>query len=70
MRSKNTAHYSTIISYVNAYYDDVGRSPSTREIETGTGISRPTVQRYLREMCEPYGTKIILEQDGLITCEW
>ena len=52
MRTKNTAHYSTIISFVNKYYDDVGRSPSTREIEGATGISRPTVQRYLRELCE------------------
>ena len=52
MRSKNTAHYSTIVEYVNRYYDGVGRSPSTREIEQGTGISRPTVQRYLRELCE------------------
>ena len=52
MRSKNTAHYSTILNFVNRYFDDVGRSPSTRDIESGTGISRPTVQRYLREMCE------------------
>ena len=52
MRSKNTTHYSTIIGFVNKYFDDVGRSPSTREIESGTGISRPTVQRYLRELCE------------------
>ena len=51
MRSKNTAHYSTILNFVNRYFDDVGRSPSTRDIESGTGISRPTVQRYLREMC-------------------
>ena len=52
MRSKNTSYYSTIVNFVNQYYDDVGRSPSTREIESGTGISRPTVQRYLRELCE------------------
>ena len=52
MRSKNTAHYSTIINFVNKYFDDIGRSPSTREIESATGISRPTVQRYLRELCE------------------
>ena len=51
MRSKNAAYYSTILNFVNKYFDDVGRSPSTREIEGGTGISRPTVQRYLREMC-------------------
>lgn len=52
MRTKNTAHYSTIVNFVNKYYDDIGRSPSTREIESGTGISRPTVQRYLRELSE------------------
>ena len=52
MRSKNTSYYSTIINYVNKYFDSVGRSPSTREIEGATGISRPTVQRYLRELCE------------------
>ena len=52
MRSKNTAHYKTIVDFVNKYFDGVGRSPSTREIESGTGISRPTVQRYLRELSE------------------
>ena len=52
MRSKNTSYYSTIVNFVNRYYDDIGRAPSTREIESGTGISRPTVQRYLRELCE------------------
>ena len=30
----------------------------------------PEIAEYLREMCEPYGTKIILEDDGLIRCEW
>ena len=30
----------------------------------------PEIAQYLREMCEPYGTKITLEADGLITCEW
>ena len=52
MRSKNTTHYTTILDYVNKYFDNSGRSPSTREIESGTGISRPTVQRYLRELSE------------------
>ena len=52
MRSKNTSHYTTILSFVNKYFDNTGRSPSTREIESATGISRPTVQRYLRELCE------------------
>lgn len=52
MRSRNASYYQTILNYVNKYFDDVGRSPSTREIEAGTGISRPTVQRYLRELSE------------------
>ena len=52
MRSKNATYYREIVEFVNRYFDDVGRSPSTREIESGTGISRPTVQRYLRELCE------------------
>ena len=52
MRSRNAAYYSTILNFVNRYFDDVGRSPSTREIEAATGISRPTVQRYLRELSE------------------
>ena len=52
MRSKNTTYYATIVNFVNQYFDDVGRAPSTREIEGGTGISRPTVQRYLRELCQ------------------
>ena len=52
MRSKNTTYYTTILNFVNKYFDNSGRAPSTREIEGGTGISRPTVQRYLREMSE------------------
>ena len=30
----------------------------------------PEIAEYLKGMCEPYGTKIVLEEDGLITCEW
>ena len=50
MRSKNTSYYSTIVDFVNRYFDESGKSPSTREIECATGISRPTVQRYLKEL--------------------
>lgn len=25
---------------------------------------------YLNEMCEPYGTKIVREDDGILVCEW
>lgn len=50
MRSKNTAYYGMIVDFVNQYFDSFGRAPSTREIESATRISRPTVQRYLREL--------------------
>lgn len=30
----------------------------------------PEIAEYLKKMCEPYGTKIILEDNGLITCKW
>lgn len=30
----------------------------------------PEIAEYLAKMCEPYGTKMKLEKDGLITCEW
>ncbi|MEA4831233.1 MAG: transcriptional repressor LexA [Oscillospiraceae bacterium] len=52
MRYKNKENYAMIIDFVNRYYSGCGRSPSTREISDGTGISRPTVQRYLIDMRE------------------
>lgn len=52
MRQKNDALYGEIIDFVNNYFEDNGRSPSTREIESKTGISRPTVQRYLKVLQE------------------
>lgn len=50
MRSKDENLFREILSYVNAYYDDNGRSPSLREIGSGVGMSYPTVQRYLTVM--------------------
>jgi poly-gamma-glutamate synthesis protein (capsule biosynthesis protein) len=29
-----------------------------------------SIYEYLKEMCEPYGTKLKLEADGLISCTW
>lgn len=52
MRSKDESLFPIIIEYVNRYYDNNSRSPSTREIESATGISRPTVQRYLSTLKE------------------
>ena len=52
MRKKNPALYQSIKTYVERHYEKEGRSPTVREIETGTGITRPTVQRYLTAMRE------------------
>lgn len=52
MRKKNPELYQTIKSYVERHYEIEGRSPTVREIESGTGITRPTVQRYLTAMRE------------------
>lgn len=30
----------------------------------------PEIAEYLKKMCEPYGTRIILEENGLISCKW
>ena len=40
------------MNFVNEYFEDYGRSPSTREIEQGIGASRPTIQRYLKTLQE------------------
>ncbi len=39
-----------------------------------TGLPRrsynPEIMEYLAKMCEPYGTKMHMDEDGLIICEW
>jgi len=52
MRTKDESLFAVIVDYVNDYFEKYGRSPSTREIESGTQISRPTVQRYLKALQE------------------
>ena len=52
MRSRDESLFGKIIDFVNEYFEDYGRSPSTREIEQGIGASRPTIQRYLKTMQE------------------
>lgn len=52
MRSRDESLFGKIIDFVNGYFEDYGRSPSTREIEQGIGVSRPTIQRYLKTMQE------------------
>ena len=52
MRTKDESLFAVIVDYVNDYFEKYGRSPSTREIEKSTQISRPTVQRYLKALQE------------------
>lgn len=52
MRRKNDELYGRIIEYVNGYFEQTGHSPSTREIEAGVSVPRPTVQRYLKSLQE------------------
>ncbi len=52
MKRRDESLFGKIIDFVNEYFEDNGRSPSTREIEQGIGTSRPTIQRYLRTMQE------------------
>lgn len=47
MRTKNPEKARSIIQYVDSFFEKYRRSPSVREIETGTGIPRDTVHRYL-----------------------
>lgn len=51
-----------IIDFVNEFYDKYLRSPSLREIETETGLSRQTSMRYLKRMDE----EGILKYDGRV----
>ena len=52
MRTKNNSLFDKITEYVDAYFDNNGRSPTTREIESAVKISRQTVHRYLKVMSE------------------
>lgn len=60
MRSKNPEKAKAIIKYVDSFFEKNRRAPSIREIEAGTKIPRPTVQRYLVDM-EEHGQ---IEYDG------
>ena len=52
MRTKNNSLFDRITEYVDAYFDNNGRSPTTREIESAVKFSRQTVHRYLKVMSE------------------
>lgn len=60
MRSKNPETMRQIEEFVDAFFDAHLRTPSMREIERGTGLSRQTASSYLRTMAE----QGILDYDG------
>lgn len=60
MRSKNPNHFTLLERYIDDYIEEYGRSPATREIAGGTGLSLSTVSRYLSQMRE----NGILSYDG------
>ena len=60
MRSKSPETMRQIEAFVNAFFDEHLRTPTMREIEHGTGLSRQTASSYLRSMAE----QGMLEYDG------
>lgn len=52
MKHRNLDNMDRIISFVNDYYRDNHKSPSARQISSGTGIPRTTLQRMMRTMAE------------------
>lgn len=65
MRTKNPETMKRIEQFVNAFFDENLRTPSMREIERGTGLSRQTASTYLRAMAEQ-GT-LEYDGDGIVT---
>ena len=52
MRTKNPQLIAAIESFVNAYLDEHGCSPSLQEIAEGTGMSMTNAHRYVSSMRE------------------
>ena len=50
MRHKSGETKELIKNYIDKFYFERGMAPTIREIEAGTGVPRPTVQRYLTAM--------------------
>ena len=50
MRSKDESKFAEIVRFVDRYYEENGRSPSTREIAGEVGISYSMVSRYLSDL--------------------
>ncbi len=65
MRLKSPETMRQIIQFVDSFFDDHLRTPSMREIERGTGLSRQTASSYLRAMAEQ--NMLEYDGDGIIT---
>lgn len=60
MRTKNSEYFKLIERFIDDYIETYDRSPSQREIATGTGMSNANVSRYLSYMRE----EGMLDYDG------
>ena len=65
MRSKSPETMRQIERFVDAFFDEHLRTPSMREIERGTGLSRQTASSYLRAMAEQ--GMLDYDGDGIVT---
>ena len=65
MRSKSPETMRQIEQFVDAFFDEHLRTPSMREIERGTGLSRQTASSYLRAMAEQ--GLLDYDGDGIVT---
>ena len=52
MRKMDDSKRSTILNFINEYYDRYGRIPAVHDICVGTNIPNTTVHRYLVSMRE------------------
>ena len=52
MRSKNKEYFTLIEKFIDEYREKHGAAPTLREIESGIGLSKTTVSRYLSYMRE------------------
>ena len=66
MRVRSAETEKILEEFINSFYDGHARTPSLREMESGTGISRQTAQRYLKAMTES-GRVRYDGRDGIIT---
>ena len=57
MRRKNEELFTVIREFINSYYLENGKGPSTRDIEAGTGIQRITVERMAELGVDPAGIR-------------